>query len=240
MGLNTLDIQLPGAGSGSGEGYKGINPGNYKAKINKIQLWERPWAPEENALFLVLNLETMKPSPDFEGYPVDENNPDGEKHEGYVGNVKISSYAFKDGVHTRTGKEISRDREILAALLGLCTELGIEEWFRAANGKYNTIESWVEAFNADKPYANKFLEFCIGAEEYVGKDGKTKKTLFLPKSEKINGEWHSPYKSLTSIKPLLTYVESMHFKKAKTKAVEDFKVDNSTINEAFDMDGFDM
>jgi hypothetical protein len=32
----------------------------------------------------------------------------------------------------------------------------------------------------------------------------------------------------------------MHFKKAKTKAVEDFKVDNSTINEAFDMDGFDM
>jgi hypothetical protein len=250
MGLSTLDIQLPGSGSGNGNSgaYKGINPGNYKAKINKVELWDRPWKPEENALFLVLNLETTKPSEDFEGYPIDDQNPDGPKHEGLVGNVRTSTYAFKDGMNTRTGKPVSRDREILTALLGLCTEMRIEDWFRGANGKYDTIGEWIAAFNEEKPYEGKYLEFCIAAEEYLAKDGKVKKILYLPKAEKINEVWNLPYKSLTSDKKLLQYNEGLHFKKVVAKPVEEFKAEDVDVDvdikpfdvDIDDVDGFDM
>lgn len=234
MGLSTLDIQLPGSGEGNGEGYKGISPGVHKARIIKVELWERPWKKEENALFLVLKLDTVKPNEDFVGYPIDDNNPDGEKFEGYAGNVKTNVYAYKDGMNPRTGKEIFRDREILMAILGICTELGIENWFRAANNKYETIEQWVEAFNNDKPYAGRYMEFCIAAEEYIGKDGKTRKTLFLPKLEKVNNEWHVPYRSLTSTKKLIQYREADHFKKATPKPVTEF-----SSSESIDLD-FDL
>jgi len=105
MSLSTNDIVVPGMDNnkGSGKEYKGIRPGNWKAKINKFELWEEHWRPD-NGLFLVMKMETTKPSADFEGYPVDENDPDGPKYEGYIGNVKYSTYAYKKRFDARKGK----------------------------------------------------------------------------------------------------------------------------------------
>jgi len=129
-------------------------------------------------------------------------------------------------------------------LLGFCSELGIEDWFRGANGKYDTIEDWIAAFNADKPFDGKYLEFCIGAEEYLSKEGKVKKILYLPKAEKVNDAWHLPYKSLTSDKKLLAFNEEAHFKKVAPKPVEEFKAEEVTDADVMpfdvDVDGFDM
>jgi hypothetical protein len=242
MGLSTIDIALPGAGSNNGGGgYKGIVPGNYKVKINKFELWQQPWNAHENALFLILKMETSKPSPDFEGYPIDENNPDGPKHEGLVGNIKFNTFAFKDGYNTRTNTEIVRDKAILEAILSLCTELDCVQWFKDAHGKYDTIEEWVEAFNADMPYKDKFIEVCIAGEEYLAKDGKTKRNLFFPKFEKVDGVYHNAYKSLTSTRKLITFDDSRHFKKLETTTVESFKAeDSSSEQKPFDLDAFDL
>jgi hypothetical protein len=240
MGLSTIDIVLPGAGSNNGGGYKGIVPGNYKAKINKVELWQQPWNTHENGLFLVIKFETMKPSPDFEGYPIDENNPDGPKHEGLVGNVRFSSFAFKDGHNPRTNTPINRDKAILEAILSLCTELDCVQWFKDAHGKYDTIEEWVDAFNEAKPYADKYLEVCIAGDEYLGKDGKVKRNLYFPKFEKIDGTYYNAYKSLTSTRKLIKFDESRHFKKIEATPVDDFKGETSNEEKPFDLDGFDL
>lgn len=226
-----LGIDIP---SGNGGVYKGINPGNYKAKINKLELWARDfWKPEENALFFILKMETTKPSPDFVGYPIDENDPDGPKHEGLVGNVKYSTYAYKDGFNTRTNKEETRDSKILKDLLSLCMELGIVDWFKKYNNKLVTIDEWIEKFNEEKPAEGKYLEVCIAAEEYVAKDGKTKKTLYLPKSVFVDAEgiWYNPYKGLLNTKKhVIQYDENKHWKKVNPEPVEGFKPEDVDID----------
>lgn len=227
----TLGIDIPSGNTGGGV-YKGINPGNYKAKINKLELWPRDyWKPEENALFLVLKMETTKPSPDFEGYPIDENNPDGPKHEGLVGNVKYSSYAYKDGFNTRTNMEESRDSKILKDLLSLCMELGIVDWFKKYNNKLSSIEEWIEKFNEEMPAKDVYLEVCIAADEYIGKDGKIRKTLYFARSEQVAGVWHNPYKGLLNAKKkVVVYNEAKHFKRATPTEVEGFKPEDVNID----------
>jgi hypothetical protein len=227
-----LGIDIP-SGNGTGGVYKGINPGNYKAKINKLELWARDYyKPEESALFLVLKMETTKPSPDFVGYPIDENNPDGPKHDGLVGNIKYSTYAYKDGFNTRTNQQETRDSKILKDLLSLCMELGIVDWFKKYNNNLSTIEEWIEKFNQDKPAEGKYLEVCIAAEEYIAKDGKVKKTLYFPKSVQLDDVWYNPYKGLLNTKKhVIQYDENKHWKKATPAVVEGFKPEDIDIEE---------
>jgi len=224
-----LGIEIP-SGNGTSGVYKGINPGNYKAKINKLELWARDYyKPEENALFFILKMETVKPSPEFEGYPIDQNDPEGPKHEGLVGNVKYSSYAYKDGFNTKTNTEEKRDAKILKDLLSLCMELGIVDWFKKYNNNLPTIEDWIEKFNEEKPAEGIYLDVCIGGEEYVSKDGTVKKTLYFVKSEFINDVWYNPYKGLLNAKKrIVKYDELRHFKKANI--TEQKKFDTADVN----------
>jgi hypothetical protein len=247
MGLDTLNIELPGAGKNNEKAgaFKGIVPGNYIARINKFELWQQNWKPEENALFLVLKLETLKPSKDFEGYPIDENDPNGPKYDGLIGNVKSSTFAFKNGFNTRTNSDVDRDEEILKAILAFCIELDCVQWFRDAHGKYDTIQEWVDAFNADMPYKDKYLDFCIAGDEYINKEGKMRTTLYLPKPQKIDNQWQIPYKALTSQKPLLQFDEATHFKRAQNEPVEGFKADDTIVDVDIkpldlDLEGFDI
>jgi len=226
-----LGIEIP-SGNGTSGGYKGINPGNYKAKINKLELWARDYyKPEENALYLVLKMETVKPSPDFEGYPINQDDPDGPKHEGLVGNVRYSSYPYKDGFNTRTNKNETRDSKILKDLLNLCMELGIVDWFKKYNNNLTTIEEWIEKWNEEKPAEGTYLEVCIGGEEYLAKDGNIKKTLYFVKSEQIDDVWYNPYKGLLNAKKkVIKFDEARHFKKAQTKQVQSFSPEDIDLN----------
>jgi hypothetical protein len=221
MGLS-IDIKIPGSGdSGKGGGYKGIVPGNYKAKINKFELWDEHWRPD-NGLFIVMRMETAKPTPDFEGYPIDSENPDGPKHEGLVGNVKFSTYAYKTKYDSRKGKEVERDVAMLEDLLRLCIELDCVEWFKAAQNKYETIQEWIEAFNNDMPYKDRYLEVCIAGEQYFDKEGKLRTGLHFAKYEKEGTKYISAYKSMTSPKKVVQYDEAKHFKKVEAPVVENF------------------
>lgn len=221
MGLS-IDIKIPGAGdAGKGGGYKGIIPGNYKAKINKFELWEEHWR-QDNGLFLVLRMETTKPTPDFEGYPINSEEPDGPKHDGLVGNVKFSTYAYKTKYDSRKGKEVERDVAMLEDLLRLCVELDCVEWFKEAQGKYDTIEEWIEAFNNAAPYKDKYLEVCIAGEQYFDKEGKLRTGLHFAKYEKEGTKYISAYKSMLSPKKIVQFDEAKHYKKVEAPVVENF------------------
>ena len=227
MGLSTLDITIPGSGSNNsnnnGGGYKGLNPGNYKAKVHRFELWDQPFAPEEKGLYLVMKMESAKPSPDFEGYPVDENNPDGPKYEGLIGNVRTSAYAFKDGFNAKKNVAVVRDTAILEELLRLCTEFDCVQWFKDAHGKYDTIHEWVDAFNETAPFKDKYLEFCIAGKEYEGKTGYTNYDMWLPKGSKDG------YAYAAKGSKVVPYNEADHLKKLEVKPVVGFGDDDLDI-----------
>jgi len=239
MGLS-IDIKIPGSGdAGKGGGYKGIVPGNYKAKINKFELWDEHWRPD-NGLFLVMRMETAKPSPDFEGYPINSEDPEGPKHDGLVGNVKYSTFAYRTKYDARKGKEVERDVAMLEDLLRLCIELDCVEWFKAAQGKHETIQEWIEAFNADMPFKDKYLEVCIGGEQYIDKkDGKLRTGLHFVKYEKDGNKYINAYKSLISPKKIVKYDEAKHFKKVEVPVVENFEAP-SEVQEMPDINVDDM
>lgn len=235
MGLS-IEMNIPGAGNSNKSKYKGIVPGNHKVRILKFILSEEYWK-NEDGLFLQMFMETEKPSEDFEGYPIDKENPDGPKHEGYVGKVKFSTWAYRTKYNPYKGKEVPRDEAILEDLLRLCVELECVEWFREAQGKYATSHEWIEAFNADMPYKDKWLNVCIRGDQYLDQEGKLRTNLSFAKYEKVGKTYHNAFVNPNSKKELLKYDESKHFKKVVIDNVDGFKAeDDNTVVDTTDID----
>jgi len=211
MALSTEDLGTGGSGLP-----KTISPGNKVLKINNIELEEFKFI--NDAYHLILHVET-EPIEGFEGFALDKDNPDKGSYKGQIGRVKASQYAFADG-ETKTGVKIQRDRSILIFLQNLCKTMGINEWMQAQHNKHDTIEDFVEAFNATAPIKDKYLEFCIAGKEYVGKTGYTNYDMWLPKAE--NGKY-----AFGEVEEgrVLVYDENKHLKKLEVNNVQSFGED---------------
>ena len=211
MALSTEDLGTGGSGLP-----KTISPGNKVLKINNIELEEFKFI--NDAYHLILHVET-EPIEGFEGFALDKDNPDKGHYAGQIGRVKASQYAFADG-ETKTGVKIQRDRSILIFLQNLCKTMGINEWMQAQHNKHDTIEDFVEAFNATAPIKDKYLEFCIAGKEYVGKTGYTNYDMWLPKAE--NGKY-----AFGEVEEgrVLVYDENKHLKKLEVNNVQSFGED---------------
>ena len=214
-------ISIKNLKSSEGSGLpKVIAPGNVVCKINSIKL-ETP-SYDTSASFLVMNVET-EPIENFEGFYIDKNNPDAGRHLGQVGKVKTNEYAYKDGT-TKTGIKIQRDRSILIFLQSLCKTLGVNEWFTEQDGKHDTIEDFVDAFNASAPIKDKYLEFCVAGREYEGKTGYTNYDMWLPKAE---GKKYAFGAEADGV--VIKYDEAKHLKKLEVKEVKSFGDDEDVF-----------
>jgi len=214
MGLSTTDL-----GTGGNGLPKTISPGNHVLKINMIDLEDFKFI--EGAKHLILHVETQ-PIADFEGFALDKDNPEKGHYDGQIGRVKASQYAFADGV-TKTGINIQRDRSILIFLQSLCKTLGVNDWFTEQDGKHDTIEDFIDAFNASAPIKDKYLEFCVAGREYEGKTGYTNYDMWLPKSENRKYSFGEIEEG-----KVITFDESKHLKKLETKEVKSFGDDEFT------------
>jgi hypothetical protein len=214
MGLSTTDL-----GTGGNGLPKTISPGNHVLKINMIDLEDFKFI--EGAKHLILHVETQ-PIADFEGFALDKDNPEKGHYDGQIGRIKASQYAFADGV-TKTGIKIQRDRSILIFLQSLCKTFGVNEWFTEQDGKHDTIEDFVDAFNASAPIKDKYLEYCIAGKEYEGKTGYTNYDMWLPKSENRKYSFGEIEEG-----KVITFDESKHLKKLETKEVKSFGDDEFT------------
>jgi hypothetical protein len=212
MGLSTTDL-----GNGGNGLPKTIAPGNHVLKINKVELEDFKFI--EGAAHLMLHLET-EPIEGFEGFLVDKDDESKGRHAGQIGRVKASQYAFADGT-TKSGVKIQKDRSILIFLQNLSKTLGINDWFLEQDGKHDTIEDFVKAFNKTAPFQNKNLEFCIAGKEYVDKKGYTNYDLYLPKSEKSKYAFGEVEEG-----KVMKYDEAVHLKKAETTEVKNFGDDD--------------
>ena len=137
--ISTKDVQAT-----SSSPKKTLSPGEHTVKINSIALESVSY--KAGPYHLVLNVEGPNMGPEFEGFLVDKDKPNGARYKGQIGKVKFGFYPFSDG-ETKTGIKISRDLSILRAIQQLCIASNKLEWFEEADGKFATIEEFVKGAN---------------------------------------------------------------------------------------------
>ncbi len=213
--LSTKEVKTGGEGGLP----KTIQPSNVKAQILSIRLDQPEFLKKENGYFLVMEMETTKPELDFVGFLLNKELPDGGNHEGQVGKVKSSNWSYRDG-KTPKGIEISRDNEIMKFVKNLCESMGMMQWWDDSDEKFDTIEQFIEAFNQDKPFKGKFIDWCIGGREYQKKDSEYKGyDLYLPKFSKDGAPFKGDHETK---KKLLVYDADKHIIIEKEKEVPGF------------------
>lgn len=221
---------------GSSEGpsvSKTISPGQHVCKINKITLERPPFNAE--AMNVVLHLETEPMGDDFEGFYIDKDNPEKGRYEGQVGRVKTSEYAYLDGT-TKTGIKVSRDLDIVRIVKNICSAAKCLNWLETNDNKYETIEEYVEAFNSDKPFADRYIRFCVGGKEYLNKEGYINYDLHLVRTQRGTFNMEAADVDENSSK-LVKYDVNTHIKKKKTD-VESFGgnvTTSSSVGSDFDL-----
>ena len=215
MALSTTDLGTGGSGLP-----KTITPGNHVLKINSIELEDFKFI--DNAYHLMLHVETA-PIEGFEGFMIDKNDESKGRYEGQIGRVKASQYAFADG-ETKSGIKIQRDRSILIFLRTLAHTMELDSWFLEQDGKHETIEDFVKAFNKTADFRDKFLEFCIAGKEYEGKTGYTNYDMWLPKAEGKKYAYGAVEGGV-----VIKYDETKHLKKLEVKEVKSFGDDDDVF-----------
>jgi hypothetical protein len=218
--INTTNIQTTGTGSGVP---KTISPGNVQAKLNGLTLENPSFKPD--SIFVILALETVAPSEDFEGFFIDKDDESKGRYAGQVGRVKATEWPFADGT-TKSGYEVSQLNDMKAFIKQLCDALSCADWLIAQNNKHETIESLYQQFDKDKPFVGKYINWCIAGKEYQNKSGYTAHDLFLPKFTKDGVPFEA--KDVAKSK-LITFNSADHIKKKKvSESVTSFSSGDDT------------
>jgi len=171
--LSTKDMS-----AGSGKARPVIGVGNQKFKINQITFDQTPY--DKDAYNVVLHVESEPVGGDFEGFLVDPKNPNGPRYEGQVGRIRLSPYPFKDAT-LPSGREISRDTEVLKNMIFLSEALGKRNELDMIEA--DTIEEFMAS--ADKVLSgDTYVNACVGGREWENKEGYINYDLFLPRNSK--------------------------------------------------------
>lgn len=205
MALSTKNVN-------SGSISKIFEPGNLKAEILSVALTPFPYKEGSYHISLFIQGPELE---GFQGIPVDKANPEGEKYKGQVAYVKSNEYAYADGT-TKTGISVSRDMDILKFVKNVCVESGpgAVKWFEDQDNKHDTIESFMESFDTEKPFKGVMFNLCVGGKEYTNKQGYPAFDLNLVRPGK--GEKNLENAGTTNSK-LVIFDSSKHIKKQAPK-----------------------
>ena len=171
--LNTKDMS-----AGSGRTKPVLDPGNHVVKINSITLDQTPY--DADSYNIHLHIETEPVGGDFEGFFRDYNNQSLGRYEGQIGRVRISPFPFKDTT-LPSGREISRDQEILKHMITLAETLDMRDGLDSIEAE--TIEQFMTECN-NLMSGSKLINMCIGGREWENKEGYVNNDLFLPRISK--------------------------------------------------------
>ncbi len=201
MALSTKNIKLS-----EGKTSKTITPGNMRGKIYDISL--KP-GYNQGSYYLVLSIEG-EPLENFEGFFINPQDESQGRHQGQVGRVRYSQYAFE----TKTlpsGVKVDRDENILKALFTLAKAQGLSDAINDIEGE--TIEEFV--INAKSVLCNNiYMNWCIGGKEYTNKEGYTAYDCFIPKVT------NKKFGFAMDADAVITFNEADHIIKEKKKQAE--------------------
>jgi hypothetical protein len=171
--LNTKDMS-----AGSGRTKPVLDPGNHVVKINSITLDQTPY--DADSYNIHLHVETAPIGGDFEGFFRDYNDQSQGRYEGQIGRVRISPFPFKDTT-LPSGREISRDQEILKHMITLAETLDMRDGLDSIEAQ--TIEEFMTECN-NLMGGSKLINMCIGGREWENKEGYVNNDLYLPRISK--------------------------------------------------------
>ena len=171
--LNTKDMS-----AGSGRTKPVLDPGNHVVKINSITFDQTPY--DADSYNIHLHVETAPVGGDFEGFFKDYNDQSKGRYEGQIGRVRISPFPFKDTT-LPSGREISRDQEILKNMITLAETLDMRDGLDSIEAE--TIEDFMTECGKLME-GSKFINMCIGGREWENKEGYVNNDLFLPRISK--------------------------------------------------------
>lgn len=179
---------------------KSLQPGVVYAHINSGQL-RTSNKGDKKTLELYLEGPELE---NFEGWPIDKDNPDGPKYKGQT--ARVSATIWTDEFNN---VNVSRN-EIMYKLTIIATELGLKDELDSV--KASTIEEWVkEVLNIVK--GKNLYWFLKGTEEEY--NGKTIIKLSLPKYKFVSVDETKLDKFDKSNK--------YHYKALPTKTVSSFE-----------------
>ena len=224
--LSTKDMS-----AASGKEKPVIGTGNHKVKINSISFDKTPY--DANAYNIMLHVESEPVTGDFQGFLKDMNKSDGARYEGQVGRVRYSPYPYKDTT-LPSGKEISRDTEVMKAMIFLAEALDKRAGLDAIQA--STIEDWM--LKCDKLLSGPtYVNMCLGAREWENTEGYINNDLYLPKISKEG----VPVEALNVEKSKLLIFDSNnpnHLRKIEKKnspTTNQFEPSSSASGEDFDL-----
>lgn len=162
--FKTEGQEVKGGGLG-----KSFEPGVVYAHIHSARV--RTAKTGSKALELTLEGPAL---PNFEGWAIDRENPDGEKFKGVSGRVSATIYT------TEFNSDDVNKNEILSKLLVISNELGLRKQVDnlSKDGSIKSIEQWVEKA-VDILRGNDLYWFLTGKEDEY--NGKVIVRLSLPK-----------------------------------------------------------
>jgi hypothetical protein len=171
-------LNTSGMSAGSGKEKPVMGPGNNLVKINSISFDQTPY--DKEAFNIMLHVEGEPMEGEFQGFLKDVNQPEGARYAGQVGRVRYAPYPYKDAT-LPNGSEISRDTEVLKAMVGLSEQLGKRAELDAIQA--NTIEDFMAKCNGifSSPL---YVNMCLGTREWENKEGYVNNDLYLPKMSK--------------------------------------------------------
>lgn len=171
-----------GSNSGNQMWNKRLDPGNHVVKLVNIRLVPAKIKDDPNAYHLLMGLESEPVGDGFEGFAKDKNDPSKGNYEGRMSYIKASPFPYYTG-KTKFDKVVNRDESILAMIKTICIQTDSYYWWKKANDVYETIEEFVEAFNNDKPFEDKWIYVCIAGKQYRNENGYAEWGLFFPYSK---------------------------------------------------------
>ena len=148
--LNTKDVS-----AGSGRTKPVLDPGNHVVKINSITFDQTPY--DADSYNIHLHVETAPVGGDFEGFFKDYNDQSKGRYEGQIGRVRISPFPFKDTT-LPSGREISRDQEILKHMITLAETLDMRDGLDSIEAA--TIKEFMTECN-NLMGGSKLINMCI-------------------------------------------------------------------------------
>jgi len=171
--LNTKDMSV-----GSGKTRPLMGPGNNQVRINSITFDQTPY--DREAYNVNLHMETNPIGGEFEGFFRDKNNESKGRYEGQIGRVRVSPFPFKDTT-LPSGREISRDQEILKSMIFIAETLGKRDELDSIEAQ--TMEDFIAKCNT--LFSNSdFFNVCLASREWENKEGYINNDLYLPKLSK--------------------------------------------------------
>lgn len=223
MSLSTKEVKTGGGGLP-----KTIAPGQHNLKINSVELKRYSFMEKDNGYYLILNVET-EPIEGFEGFFIDVNDESKGRYAGQIGQIKTNAYYYKDG-ETKSGIKVNRDMEILKQLKNICIASDKESWFdKDADGKFDTVEDFVEGFNKAGITKDKLYKFCVAGKEFERNNGYTGYDLFLPKLTRGTVAFEAANSKISKVIP---FNESTMHEKLTPKEVNNFGDDDLSSSTA--------